>query len=322
MKWFSFQYVKQNPMLFGGIIIIFGVIFWFLLNRESSSSSSGGGTVSAPQQSEALMGLQIQAGMAAQQGQLQLAGLVQSGQIEMVKLAQQGEIAITLAELETGHRLNELESNERMRAGELSSSLALRTAEIASGERLGMMQANLQLSSIQEQAEAQKYVAGLTHDYQTRELASSERLSSQSIVASLSSMEMQLAHSLAQTRDSQEFAIDYAREGYNANLEQARINAGLTTAMMATQERLETKRGEQSLQAFTLSSLLGAVGGLKKKNRDETLQIIAGQAFGNPVDFTNTPQGTWINPQVSPSTKGESGLSIPGFGAGVIGLLT
>lgn len=132
---FSLAYVRQNPVMFGVIIVVFGLIFWFLM---SGRASGGGGDQVVYQQNAPDPALQIaslQAQAQAQQGQLQLAAL-----------AQQGQNDLALGTLSANVALAELASRERTDSIGYAASLAALERQLDAQIATTEMNNNFQVS--------------------------------------------------------------------------------------------------------------------------------------------------------------------------------
>jgi hypothetical protein len=228
MKYFSFSYVKKNPVMFGIIIIVFGLLMWLLMNRGASSS----GTTVVSSSTDP-------------------AASAAANQLAVAQLSSQTQLA--LATINANTQTQGLEA--QLAATQILAQLELegRTRDNEAGLAIAGLQAQLQSKGIDAQ--------------------------------------------VSMNANNNAFQVEYARTAYNAATEQLKINAALQTSL-----------SEQQLKAYQTSAMLAVIPTLKKKDRDETLQIIGSAAMGNPVNFTN-PYGPALitghsNLALNPTTGG------------------
>jgi hypothetical protein len=116
---FSWQYVKQNPVMFGVIFVVFGLLLWVLINRRS-----GGGAGNVVYQQAGKDPNQVAAEAAIAQAQIQAQAQTQAGQLQLAAIAQQGQTELALANLQGQVSLAELGASERLGFQSMESSLA------------------------------------------------------------------------------------------------------------------------------------------------------------------------------------------------------
>lgn len=110
---FSFDYVKKNPLVFGGIFLVFGVLFWLYLNQGAETQQSVTYADSGPSDAElAAQAALGQASIAANRD-TQLA----NAQIAAIQIQGQNELA--LANLGAQVALADLGANERLQSKNL-----------------------------------------------------------------------------------------------------------------------------------------------------------------------------------------------------------
>src|ERR1044072_4748462 len=231
-KHFSWTYVKQHPVMFGGIVVVFGLILYMLMNRGSGAAAQ---TVVTNGKSDAQTAAEMQMGMAqlGAQTQVQLANLGAS--VEMAKV-------------------------------------------------------NASILAAQDDNDTALALAGLSANLQAAQTAAQERMTNRATDASLSALNMQLQNAYASQVNNNQFAYDYASLAYDSALETVKVNAALQATMGAQQLEAFKYGTDANVKLSTQQQLLSVIPTLKKKDRDESLQIIGGYISGIPVPYTN-PQG-------------------------------
>ena len=135
MAKFSLNYVKKNPVMFGGIIIVFGLLLWLLMSGRGGGAASGGGTVVSSGPSEALQAQAMQVNAGVQTATLQANAALQSKQIEAAMSQQRGALELealtrniegqeNLALMQQQYMIAELESNRALSSEQTAASLA------------------------------------------------------------------------------------------------------------------------------------------------------------------------------------------------------
>lgn len=160
-------------------------------------------------------------------------------------------------------------------------------AQVAAGTQLQMAQLGAQtqiamgqmaLGAKAAEMEATKELAGMELAYRVQELGVTAALNSKTIEASLAALSLNLSTQSSINHDNNQFMLDYASNAQDAATTQLLIGANLQRDL-----------GAQQLDAFKTSSMLSIIPTLKKKDRDESLQIISGNITGNPVSYYNGP---------------------------------
>lgn len=137
--------------------------------------------------------------------------------------------------------------------------------------------AQTQVAALAQQGANEFAVATLQSQVALAGLASQERTDEKTLSASTSALQLQLDNALQITNSNNQFMVDYARTAADSAVEQLRINAAL-----------QTELSEQQLDAYKTSSILSIIPSLKKKDRDESLQIIGtGILTGTTPQFFN-----------------------------------
>lgn len=109
---FSFQYVKQNPVMFGVIFIVFGLGIWLLINKGHSASSAGGGTVTTVQNGPT--DAQIAAATSVQIAQINAAGATAQTQAQLAATQDQDATQVSIAALAANLQAAQSASAERV----------------------------------------------------------------------------------------------------------------------------------------------------------------------------------------------------------------
>lgn len=129
-KKFSWEYVKNNPVMFGVIFVVFGLLLWVLINRGASGGGSGSTTYVASGPSEALQAANLQAGTQIQLAQISANSANNQAAFQLEALSQQIEGQSAIAALEMQFRTLELAASERMSALQTNASLAALQAQL------------------------------------------------------------------------------------------------------------------------------------------------------------------------------------------------
>lgn len=213
MAKFSLAYVKQNPVMFGAIVVGVGVVVYMVASKGAPASST---TTVASGPSEALQAAGLQASTQVQLAQIQAAG--------------------------------------------------------------GNSAAAIQLEALSRQIEGQLALGALEMQYKTLELASSERLGSLQVEASLSALQAQLDNSAALTESNNQFMVDYARVATESATMQSAINAALQRDL--SEQQLEGYK--YGLDNSLKQGILATIPSLKSKDRDTALAAFMATSRGLP----------------------------------------
>lgn len=135
---FSVEYVKKNPVLFGGILLVFGVLFYLYLNRGAAGSSSTTVVSSGP--TDAQLAAQTQLGIAQIGANAQTAGY--NAQIGLA--AQQGANDFALAQLARDVDLAQIAADATTSAQSINAQLVALHEQIT-----GQVQMNANNNSFQ-----------------------------------------------------------------------------------------------------------------------------------------------------------------------------
>lgn len=147
----------------------------------------------------------------------------------------------------------------------------------------------LELEALTRNIEGQENLAILGMQMQLAELETSRAITSEQTIASLSALQAQLQYGLATTEANNQASVDMATAAYDAQIAQMAIGAGLQRDLLATQADMFNTQVSASLA----SQSLAMVQTLRRRDRDETLQILSAQFSGNPVSYVN-PRGPAI----------------------------
>ncbi len=121
MKKFSFAYVKENPVMFGAIVVVFGLLFYLLINRGSSAGGSTQYVSSGP--SEGLQAASLSAGAAIQAKQIDAGIAANANAIQLEALTRQIDGAQNMAVLEMQQQARELAVTENLGSRQIDASL-------------------------------------------------------------------------------------------------------------------------------------------------------------------------------------------------------
>lgn len=171
----------------------------------------------------------------------------------------------------------------------IAAGVALQQAQIGASTQVAMGQ--LSLAANQQNNDSQVTLATLALQAQMAQIQSDHDLNNTQIEASVGALSMQLANNLAITHDNNQFMIDYAKNAQDAATTQVQINAALSAQLSADQ-----------LKAYTVGSMLSAVGTVKAGDRDQVLMYVAGTINGDP----NAAHAAWSE-QTHGGTQGAGG---------------
>ncbi len=146
---------------------------------------------------------------------------------------------------------------------QLAAQTAISQSQIQANAQLQSGQ--LQLAALGLEGQNNLALANLSAQIALATLGSDERLGEKSINAQMEALKITTAADTKMQQDMMTFQYGYAK-----------LTTDTTLALSA-----------QQADAYKLSSLLAIVPTLKKKDRDESLQIIAGNAQGFPVAYVN-----------------------------------
>lgn len=147
----------------------------------------------------------------------------------------------------------------------------------------------LELEALTRQLNAQENLAVLGMQAQLAELEASRAISSEQTMASLTALQAQLSYGLATTEANNQASVDMAQAAYDAQVAQMAIGAAMQRDLMNTQLRGMEIQAQTAVQQQSLAM----VQTLRRRDRDETLQILGTAFSGNPVTFSN-PRGPAI----------------------------
>jgi hypothetical protein len=176
----------------------------------------------------------------------------------------------------------------------IAAGVQLQMGQLEASTQVAMGQ--LSLAANQQNNQAQSDLAAMALQAQVLQIQSDHDLANSQIEASLGALALQLGNNLAITHDNNQFMIDYAKNAQDSATDQLLIGANL-----------QAELSKDQLKAFTTSSLLSVIPTLKKKDRDETLQIIGSQILGNPVNFANGPGAARVSSPGVPIPAASSG---------------
>jgi len=171
----------------------------------------------------------------------------------------------------------------QMGMAQLGAQTQLQVASLGANVELARL--NAQIAAGQDDNDTALALAGLGAQLSAAQIAAQERMTNRSTDASLSALNMQLQNAYASQVNNNQFAYDYAKLAYDSSIETVKTNAALTATLSAQQ--LDAYK--YGTDAAIKQNLIGQIGSLKKKDRDESLQIISGNILGNPVPYYNGP---------------------------------
>lgn len=159
-------------------------------------------------------------------------------------------------------------------------------AQLAMGAQVTMAQINagaavqaaqIQFAGLAQQGQIALDLAGMETAYRTLELASNERLGTATIDASVAALGMQFKNSVDITNSNNQFMVDYAQVSADSARDQLMIGAALQSSL--SRDQLEAYK--VGVDASKFSAVLGTIGTLKKKDRDNALAGFTGYMIPN-----------------------------------------
>lgn len=168
-------------------------------------------------------------------------------------------------------------------------------AQLAAGLQAQSIQAQLNAAAMSQQVELEKIKAQSATDITLANIASNLSLeeiqASTDLIKYQTAKDAEIASLTLQTQErmattSQEYALAAAQSAYATQIASKELDAAILSKQIDTNVKMLEIQSTNLIQ----QNLIAQVGSLKKKDRDETLQIIAGNLTGYPVSYTN-PRG-------------------------------
>lgn len=302
-NWKIFKKGKPIYWIIGAVFLF--VIFYLISSGGSKATTSSGGITTintGPSDAQVAASSQIALAQISAQAMQSQAAL----EYQAVQERTAGEVAIATLDIQSRLAESRLASetalglgsqqitgqlaaiNAQMKSAEMQAEYSFATAKMASETNLAMygLDTQVAMKNIDAQLEGLRVTSNMNIAVQNIQAG----VAHHQIDAGVNMSQIAAGVSMYQT-DAQK---DVALATIASTNTQAQINANLISQQLTTNAQMlrdQLNANNEALQIQSQNviaqSLIGQVGSLKKKDRDESLQIVSGYLTGNPVSYTN-----------------------------------